>query len=199
MRKWFVFIILLAFNFLLMYGINSANVLMFNNDFMIYLNKENKPVTPKEEEDDNSKVEIDTNFNGESIEEIGEKIDNYCKKTPLEGHGEYIARASIMKGVNPYLIGAMVLESSKCKTDCSVIFKECNNVSGIKGRPGCFGGAYKYYSNIDDSINEMVNNISKEFYTKEMQMPYKMYKELGVNSSWAFKVSNYMERLKKGK
>ena len=197
MRKWFIFIVLLAFNFLLMYGINSANVLMFNNDFMIYLNKENKPEVPKE--DDNPIVEIDTDFNGESIEEIGKKIDNYCEKTPLEGHGEHIARASIMKGVNPYLIGAIILESSKCKTDCSVIFKECNNVSGIKGSPGCFGGAYKYYSSIDDSINEIVSNISKDFYTKEAQTPYKMYKELGMNSSWAFKVNNYMEKLKRGK
>ncbi len=38
MRKGFIFLILVAFNFLLLYGINQANILMFNNDFMIYLN-----------------------------------------------------------------------------------------------------------------------------------------------------------------
>lgn len=199
MRKGFIFIILIAFNFLLLYGINKANILMFNNNFMIYLHKEDKKIVPKEEENNPKDEEVDTNFNGESIEEIGKKIDNYCKKTPIEGHGEHIARVSITKGVNPYLIGAIILESSKCKTDCSVIFKECNNVSGIKGSPGCFGGAYKYYSDIDESITDIVNSISKNFYTQEMQLPYKMYKDYGKNSSWAFKISNYMENLKRSK
>ena len=198
MRKWFIFIVLILFNFLLLYGINQANVLMFNNNFMIYLNKEDEPVTPKEETPVETK-EIDTSFNGESIEKIGEKIDNYCKKTALEGYGEYIAKTSITKGVNPYLIAAMILESSRCKTECSVIFKECNNVSGAKGSPGCFGGAYKTYDSLNDSINDFVNSVSKVFYTQEMQMPYKMYKDYGKNSSWAFKVSNYMDGLKRTK
>ena len=42
MRKGFIFLILLAFNFLLIYGINQANILMFNNNFMIYLNAKDK-------------------------------------------------------------------------------------------------------------------------------------------------------------
>ena len=198
MRKGFIFILLLAFNFLLLYGINETNVLMFNNNFMIYLNKVDEPVKEEDNPQDETK-EIDTSFNGESIEEIGKKIDNYCKKTPIEGHGEYIARTSIMKSVNPYLIGAIILESTKCKNECSVIFKECNNVSGIKGSPGCFGGAYRAYDTLDEAISDIVNEISKEFYTKEMQMPYKMYKQYGKTSSWAFKISNYMEGLKRGK
>ena len=197
MRKWFIFIILILFNVLLMYGINRANVLMFNNNFMIYLNKEDKP--EKEEEKEKEEEVIDTSFNGESIEQIGKKFDTYVKKTPLEGYGEHIAKASITKGVNPYLIGAIILESSKCKTECSVIFKECNNVSGLKGSPGCFGGAYRTYNSVNDSINDIVNSISKNFYTQEMQSPYKMYKDYGKNSSWAFKVSNYMEAIKRVK
>ena len=197
MRKGFIFIILIAFNALLLYGINEANVLMFNNNIMIYLDKKEEPKkeedTPKEEE------VVDTSFNGESIEEIGKKIDKYCEKTPLEGHGEHIARASIMKSVNPYLIGAIILESSKCKNECSIIFKECNNVSEIKGSPGCFGGVYRSYDSLDDSINDIVSNISKTFYTPEMQAPYKMYKDYNKNSSWAFRVSNYMEGIKRVK
>ena len=198
MRKWFIFIILILFNVLLLYGINQANVLMFNNDFMIYLNKKDEPEKPQEE---NTKEEdpVDTSFDGESIEQIGKKFDKYIKKTPLEGYGEHIAKTSITKGVNPYLIGAIILESSRCKTECSVIFRECNNVSGMKGSPGCFGGLYRVYNSINDSISDIVNNISKNFYTKEMQSPYKMYREYGKNSSWAFKVSNYMDAIKRTK
>jgi len=201
MRKGFVFVILVLFNLLLMYGINRANVLMFNNNFMIYLNKKDEPIKPKEEEKQEEQEEkpVDTKFNGESIEQIGKKFDNYTKKTPLEGYGEYLAKTSIAKGVNPYLIGAIILESSRCKTDCSVIFKECNNASGAKGDPGCFGGVYKSYGSINDSISDIVGSISKQFYTQDMQSPYKMYKDLGKSSAWALKVSNFMEGLKKAK
>ena len=198
MRKWLIFGILIIFNLLLMYGINQTNILMFNNNFMIYLNKKDEPEKPAEENPGQEEV-VDTSFNGESIEQIGKKFDTYCKKTPLEGYGEYIAKNSIAKGVNPYLISAMILESSRCKTDCSVIFKECNNVSGTKGSPGCFGGLYRTYDSLNDSISDIIGDISKEFYTSEMQAPYKMYKQYGKNSSWAFKVSNYMDAIKRAK
>ena len=201
MRKGFIFIILLAFNFLLIYGINQANVLMFNNNFMIYLNPSDKPVedTPKEEDPVKEEEPVDTSFNGESIETIGKKIDKYCAKTPLDGYGEYIAKTSIRKSVNPYLISGIILESTNCKNDCSIIFKECNNTSGMKGSPGCFGGAYKVYKKLEDSISDLVNTISHDFYTPEMQSPYKMYKDYGKNSSWAFKVTNFMDVIKRTK
>ena len=203
MRKGLIFLILLAFNFLLIYGINQANVLMFNNNFMIYLNKEDDPEPIKEEtETEDPKKEevvVDTKFNGETYEAIGKKIDKYCKKTPLEGYGEYIAKNSIIKGVNPYLITGIILESSNCKIECSIIFKECNNVSGMKGSPGCFGGTYKSYNKVEDAISDIIGLISKDFYTPEMQSPYKMYKDYGKTSSWALKVSNYMDNIKKTK
>lgn len=200
MRKGFIFLILLAFNFLLIYGINQANVLMFNNNFMIYLNSKDKP-EPKKDEEEEKKEEkvVDTSYNGESAEVIGKKIDKYCSKTLLEGYGEYIAKTSINKGVNPYLISGIILESTNCKVECSVIFKECNNASGIKGNPGCFGGMYKSYSKIEDSISDIVNSISHDFYTPEMQAPYKMYKDYGKTSSWALKVSNYIDAIKRTK
>jgi len=198
MRKWLIFLILLAFNFLLIYGINQTNILMFNNNFMIYLDKE-EPDTPKDDEPV-APVEdevVDTSFNGESIETIGKKIDKYCEKTSLEGYGEYIAKTAIHKSVNPYLISGIILESTNCKNECSVIFKECNNATGMKGSPGCFGGSYKEYKKIEDSISDLVNKVSQDFYTPEMQAPYKMYKDYGKNSSWALKVNNYMEEIKR--
>ncbi len=199
MRKGLIFIILLAFNFLLIYGINRANILMFNNNFMIYLNSEDKPEETKEDVPKKEEKPVDTSFNGESYEEIGKKIDKYCSKTPLEGYGEYIAKTSIAKSVNPYLISGIILESTNCKNECSVIFKECNNPSGMKGSPGCFGGSYKQYNKLEDAITDIVNKISRDFYTPEMQSPYKMYKDYGKNSSWALKVSNFMDAIKRTK
>lgn len=203
MRKWFVFAILLLFNFFLIYGINQANLLMFNNNFMIYVYPENKVEEEKKEEDvpppEVEEEEIDIDYDGESSDKIAHKLDKFYAKTPLEGHGEYIAKTSIRKSVNPYLIGAIILESTSCKTECSIIFQECNNVGKMKGDPGCFGGAYKNYNSVNDSITDLVNYISKEFYTPEMQSPYKMYKTYGKSSAWAFKVTNFMDSIKRTK
>ena len=199
MRKWFIFVILLLFNLFLIYGINQANLLMFNNNFMIYLEKQDEPVKQEEDVPIKEDEPVNTDFDGESAETIGGKIDKFYAKTPLEGYGEFIAKASIKKSVNPYLISGIILVNTTCKTECSVIFKECNNVSGMKGDPGCFGGSYKTYSSLNDSITDLVSDISNNFYTPEMQSPYKMYKDYGKNSSWAFKVSNYMDAIKRTK
>lgn len=198
MRKVFVFIILLVFNFAFIYGINYANELMFTNDFMIYF--KGKPVLIKEEEvKEEEKEVVDTSYDGVSIEEIGKKIDKVYSETLLDGYGEFIAKTSVSKGVNPYLIGGIILENTACKNECTIIFKQCNNVSSMKGAPGCFGGSYKKYNSVGDSILDLVNEISKNFYTKDMQVPTKMYKDYGKNATWAFKVNKIMENIKKVK
>lgn len=197
MRKVLVFIILLAFNFLFVYGVNYTNELMFKNNFMIYF--KGMPIVIPIEEELEEEIIVNTDYDGESFEQIGKKIDKVFKKSLLEGYGEYVAKTSIAKGVNPYLIGGIIWNESECNVECSFIFKQCNNVSRIKGEPGCFGGAYKKYDNVGDSITDLVNEISKRFYSKELQTPYKMYKDYGKNSTWAFTVSKTMETIKKSK
>ena len=200
MRKGLVFALLLGFNFLFVYGINYANKVMFENDFMIYLNKQEVPTIDNPNDPGNVEEEVvNTNFDGESVEVIGKKIDRLLNKTAMEGMGEYIAKAAIFKSVNPYLIGGIILESTNCKIDCSILLKQCNNVSGYKDSPGCFGGSYKKYKTLEEGISDLVNRISTQFYTKEMQAPLKMFKAYGKDEVWAFKVSKYMEELKRGK
>lgn len=201
MRKGIVFIILLGFNMAFIYGINYTNNIMFNNNFMIYLSDQDEPL---DEPSDTSVPpepveEINTDFEGESFEKIGKKIDKMLVKTTLEGYGEFIAKTAISKSVNPYLIGGIILESTNCKIECTILFNQCNNVSGRKGDPGCFGGTYKKYSSINDSISDLVGSISNDFYSPEMQAPYKMFKKYGRNETWAFKVTKYMEQLKRTK
>ena len=198
MRKWLILVLLVLFDMLFIYGINYTNQIMFNNSFMIYLDKKDEPIVDPEKNETPEKP-VDTSYNGETYEQIGEKMDNIFKKTDLEGYGEFIAKTSIAKSVNPYLIGGIIMESTNCKYECSVIYKQCNNVSGMKGEPGCFGGTYKKYNNINDGITDLVNDISDKFLAVDMQAPYKMYKKYGKNETWAFKVNKYMEQLKKGK
>ena len=196
MRKKLIFVILLLFNLIFIFGINYANKLMQENNFMIYLDKEDKPIVDDQKEENIHAN--DTEFNGESIEVIGKKINKVFEKTSLEGYGEYVSKTSIKNGVNPYLIGGIILESTNCKNECSVLFKQCNNVFEAKGNPGCFGGTYKEYDKLEDSINDLVISISKKYGETEQQAPYKMYGSYDKNTSWAYKVNKYMETLKRG-
>ena len=200
MRKVIIFIMLLVFNFLFIYGINYANRIMLKNNFMIYLRekKENNPEKENETPQEETIIYID--YDGESIEQISAKFENVFRDTYLSGYGEYMVKNSMLKGVNPYLIGGIILESTKCRRECSVLLKQCNNVSGMREKEGsgCFGGTYKYYSSIDDGIIDLINKISKDYYSVEMQTPNKMFKQYGKDATWAFIVSKYMDELRRG-
>ena len=197
MRKRLVFVIILLCNFFFVYGINYANQVMEENDFLIYLKEEDKPVVEETEvKEDHSN---DKEFNGESIEVIGEKIENVFAKTDLEGMGEYVSRSSITKGVNPYLVGGIILVNTNCKNECSVLFKQCHNVSEKKGKPGCFGGTYQEFNNVNEGIDALILDIGNKFSDVETQLPYKIFSSFGKNETWAYKVNEYMERLKRGK
>lgn len=198
MRKGLIFVILLVFNFGFIYCINYANKVMAENNFLIYLHEVDEPEENNNLEESSENNEV-VDYNGESIEKISQKLDKFFVKTELAGSGGFIARTSTKKGVNPYLIGAIILESTNCKRECSIVLRQCNNVSLMKGEPGCFGGTYKKYKSIEDGISDLVNEISKQFDTKESQVPNKMFKSYGKTATWAFKVSNYMEQLKKVK
>ena len=198
MRKSIVLIVSLVFNALFIYGIGYANRIMFNNNFMIILNKE---VIDDTNNDNGPEVPVEeiTTYNGESIEEIGKKMERMFSKTLLEGLGEHVSRTSIKESVNPYLVGGIILENTNCKIDCSILLKHCNNLSGLMGEPGCFGGSYTKYNTMEDSVSDLVRYISKSYPNLEMQQPYKMFKSYGKNETWAFKVNKYMEELKRGR
>ena len=149
-RRIIVFIFIGIFNCLLVYGITYANQIMLKNNFIIKLNNSNS----SENNDDNSNIPpvesptIDTEYQGESVSKIAKKLEKYFKKTGLEGYGEHVASSSISKGVNPYLIGGIILVNTNCVNDCSIIFKNCNNVGDVKVAPGFVGGFYKKYDSI---------------------------------------------------
>ena len=193
MRRRLIFVLVLLFNIVFIYGINYANDVMAQNDFIISFHEEEK----KEEQEEQEDHSHDTEFNGETIEEIGKKLEKVFVKTDLEGYGEYISKAAIHNGIDPYLTAAIILENTNCQRECSVLFRQCHNVGGFKGDPGCFGGTYKEFDKVEKSVDELVQYISINV-DKEKQVPYKIFKSFGKNEAWAFKVNNYIELLKIG-
>ena len=198
-RKIIVFILILGFNFILINGISYANRVMFEHNFIINLDNENINENIDNNVSNNENPSVNTEYNGESIESVAKKLEKYFKKTPLEGYGEHMASSSIKKGANPYLIGGIVLANTKCNTDCTIIFKNCNNVGDLRGSPGCFGGSYKKYNSIEESIDDLVDYIYDKFIVNKLTTPTAIYQKYGKDITWAFKVTNYMEKIKKVK
>lgn len=195
-RNIILIILLFVFNGLWLYGISYINKFIASNDLMIIVGKKNsddKPNTnfPKEEI---------VEYEGESYSNIGKKIEKYLSKTSLEGYGEYIAKHSVNKGVNPYLIGAIIIVNSNCDIQCNAIVNKCYNVGDLSGSlGGCFGGTYKKYASFEDGIDDLINYILNEFYASDLKTPSTIYRKYGKNSAWSYKVSRYMERIKKNK
>lgn len=198
-RRIIVFVIIFMFNLVLIKGINMTNNFIFAHDYFIYINE--VPTNQEEKENENKEEEekvTNTTYNGESASKIGKKLDKYFKKTEISGFGEFIAQKSINKNVNPYLIGSIILEDSKCNVKCDIVFTNCKNVGETTGTPGCFGGKYKKYDKYEDSIIDLINYISSSFTLKQ-QTPNGIYKKLGKDIAWAYKVSKDMETIKKTK
>ncbi len=196
MRRSIILIVLLIFNFFIFYGIKEFNKVIVDKDMMVYFKE--KPVVIESEKIEYLD-EIVEEYNGEKIEKIAEKMNKYFAKTSLEEYGEYITKTSAYKKVDPYLVAGIILESTTCKYDCSILFKECNNVYMEKGDPGCFGGSYKKYDKIDDSILDLVLNIRKNFDDPKDQTPVNIYKHFNKNKTWVFRVDKYIENLKRVK
>mgnify|MGYP003294935881 CR=1 FL=1 len=177
-------IIVILFNVVWLYGINYTNSL--------FLTPEKEVVVDKTE-----KVEI-LDFEGISYKEIGEKIDKHLEKSSLKGKGKYIAKSAISKGVDPYLIASIIIINTGCDRVCNFKTTNCKNVGDlVGGKVTCYDGRYTKYDKYEDSIDDLVNYIYNDFYSKEVKSPYDFYRSYGKTTNWAFKVNEKMEELRR--
>lgn len=198
-RKIIIILIISLFDVGLIIGINYTNKFVKKNNFLIRFKdeviiKDDDPTNPSSEE------QIDDGmYNGEEYTKIGAKIDKYLNKSTLAGYGEYIAKQSIKKTVNPYLIGAMIIEDSRCNLECTALVDMCNNAAKVKGTPGCFGGSYKKYDKIYNSIDDLINNVYNNYWINNKTMPMQFYKNHGRDISWAYRVEGLITKIKNTK
>ena len=196
-RNIILLILLFIINGFWLYGISYTNQYIAKNDLIIILGEKVIEVKPEEKPSDEEEI---VEYEGESFSNIGRKIESFLVNTTLEGQGEYIAKVSVNKGVNPYLIGAMVLVNSNCPIQCNAIVNHCNNVGDLEGTSGgCFGGTYKKYPTLEDSISDLVNYVLINYYANDLKTPNAIYRKYGKNSAWSHKVTRYMEKIKKVK
>ncbi len=135
-------------------------------------------------------------WDGLTMTELTEKLDRTLT-SDLTGYGYLFAEKSIELGLDPYLAVAITMHETGCKWGCSSLLRKCNNVAGIKGKPGCNGGSYKKFDSLETGINYFLNMLYKNYYAKGLTTPELINPKYAEDKAWASKVNKYIENIKK--
>ena len=133
-------------------------------------------------------------FNGETDDEIAEKLDKYLHST-LSGKGKFIAEYSISVGMDPYLATAVMLQETGCYWTCSYLTRVCNNVGGQKGSPSCNGGSYRRFDTLEDGLKFTINKLNS-YYQNGKTTAREINPYYATDKTWYQKVDRYIDKLK---
>ena len=142
------------------------------------------------------KKDLNVVYDGLTLTELSNKLEKSLNST-LSGKGKLFASYSLDLGLDPYLAVAIVLQETGCKWDCSQLVKQCNNVGGMKGAPGCWGGSYKAFSTLDEGIKGYLDNLYYNYYAKGLTTPELINPIYAESKTWASKVNYYIDQIKK--
>ncbi len=134
-------------------------------------------------------------YEGMTLSELAAKLDRSLNST-LSGYGYQFASKAVELGIDPYLAVGIVLHETGCTWNCSSLVRECNNVGGMKGSPGCGGGSYKAFATLEEGIDSYMNNLYNNYYAYGLTTPEAMNSKYAASTTWAAQVRNYMNKLR---
>ncbi len=134
-------------------------------------------------------------YDGLTMNQLTMKL-NQSLKGKLANSGEQIAQKSMELGIDPYLAAAIILHETGCNGTCSKLVETCNNVGGMKGKPGCNGGAYIQYDTIEQGIDSFMNNLYNNYIAKGLTTPEQINVRYAASPVWANKINYYMDKIK---
>ena len=134
-------------------------------------------------------------YDGLTMEELSAKL-NRTLASDLAGYGETFATQAISLGIDPYLSVAIVMHETGCKWNCSTLLKQCNNVGGMKGSPGCNGGSYKAFATLEEGISAYMSNLYNNYFSVGLTTPETIGPKYAASSTWASQVTTYMNEIK---
>ncbi len=200
-RKIFLIILVFLFNIIWVNAISVTNNLASKYNFVIKTNSQTNLSNNHLVEDLDIMLRTDLSYDNEDASVIANKINMYLK-TEMENKGEVISKYAIASEVNPYLVAAMILEESRCDSECSFLVKRCNNVGRMyydkdnMGEVACYGGSYQKFDSLDNSIRAYIKYINTNFYSKDLTTPTSIAKEYKRDLRWVFRVNQFMEKIK---
>lgn len=193
----------LVFNNTLKTNILTNNLLITPQDLKIEVNTERiKQIKEEEKKKEEEKRRLEEErrakmivYDGLTMDELGNKLNRSLNST-LAGYGHVFAKSAINLGIDPYLAVAISLHETGCKWNCSTLLKQCNNVGGMKGSPGCNGGSYKAFSSLEEGINAYMNNLYKNYFSMGLTTPEAIGPKYAASKTWASQVNNYINEIK---
>lgn len=169
---------------------------LLNENKIDVIPEENKKINFNPKTKKGEEIFVEVLYEGLTIDELALKL-NKSLKSNLKGTGNLFAKYSIEYEVDPYLAVSISLLETGCKWGCSSLVRECNNVGGMKGNPGCFGGSFRKFETLEDGIEAFIKLLSTGYYKKGLTTPELMEKKYaGGSNTWAAKVNNYINQVK---
>ena len=132
-------------------------------------------------------------YEGMTLEEVANQI-NKSLKNDISGKGFTIASKSIELGVDPFVASAIILHETGCgQNQCSNIARNCYNFGGQKG-VGC--GAYQRYNSIEEGLEGMISNLSRNYYSKGLTTVEAIGPKYAESTTWVSKINWYVSKIK---
>lgn len=200
-RKIILIILVFLLNIVWVNAISITNSLASHYDFVIKTKEQTNLTNTGIMDDLDVMLENNLSYDNVDATTIGNKI-NTALHGELSGYGEFIAKYSIVNNINPYLVAGMIVENTECSETCSVLVTKCNNVGKLiynkdmLGESSCFGGYYRSFNTIEESIKVYIKYIKNNFYDKEMTTPGLIYNSYRKDVRWVFRVNEYMNQMK---
>ena len=135
-------------------------------------------------------------YEGMTIEELSDKLNRNLGTDYIAGKGELIARESLARGIDPYLAVAIMLHETGCGSYCSSLARNCNNVAGQKGSPGCNGGSYKSWPTLDEGIIGFLDNLKGNYYDYGLTTVEAIGSKYAEGSEWPSKIHWYIDKIR---
>ena len=132
-------------------------------------------------------------FDGLTMDELAEKLNRSLGNAALAGKGYLIASHSLSKGVDPYVVTAIMIHETGRGT--SRMARECNNVAGQKGAPSCMG-SYKGYATIDDGIKGAIDNLYNNYYARGLTTVEAIGPRYAESGTWVSMINGYVNSIR---
>lgn len=137
-------------------------------------------------------------FEGQTLDELAARLNRHLGNDIVAGKGALIATESLNKGVDPYIVVAIIAQESGCSgsNGCSNLARYCNNFGGQKGKPSCNGGAFKKFDTVDAGLVGMIDNLSRNYFALGLNTPEKIGPKYCEGNEWAGHITWFVNKIR---
>jgi len=141
------------------------------------------------------KPEADIVYDGMTLDQLAKKLNKSLGST-IANKGSLYASYSLQMGVDPYVAVAITLQETGCKWNCSTLVRQCYNVGGMKGSPGCNGGSYKAFNSLSEGIKAYLDNLYYNYYSIGLTTPETIGPKYAASKTWSTQINKYINEIR---